>query len=76
MALDRSSMEPLKSRLKSALSPPSLGNALGAISHLATFGIVFARTEYYTLGNGSHNVGNVASTDGLASLQTLSFDEN
>lgn len=69
-------MEPVKSGVKSALSSPRVGNALGAVGDLATFGIVFARTEYYTLGNGRHHVGNVARTDGLASLQTLSFDEN
>lgn len=69
-------MESLKSGVASALLTPGTGNALGPLSHLASFGIVFARTQYYTLGYGCGNVGNVASTNGLASLQTVSFDEN
>lgn len=69
-------MEPLKSRLTSALFTFSFRNALSTLSHLASSSIVFARTQYYTLGNGRRHVGNVASTDGLASLQTVSEDDN
>ena len=65
-----------QSGFSDSLLTPSFRNALSAIGNLATFGIVFTGTQYYTLGNGCGNVGNVASIDGLACLQTVSEDDN
>ena len=64
-------MEQSASGFEGALFAAGFGDDFGAVGDLATAGAAIAWAEYTSLGDRSGAVGNAASADGVAGLQTL-----